>query len=195
MFPASPKLTKEIGRVVSLGSRVGFSEATLHDGDGRLCATATSTLLVFDGRFPTEPEAYLAEQQRLATLVGVLNRRLRERMREQLGATYGVSVVHRTYPLPDEHYQVLLHFDAAPERVRELHGELTAILDSVRATGATETELAQMATIQRRLLETQLQSNDYWMSRIGLALRRASSLSCQSAASGMAWRKRFSISS
>lgn len=36
------------GRVVSLGSRVGFSEATLHDGGGRLCATATSTLLVFD---------------------------------------------------------------------------------------------------------------------------------------------------
>ena len=38
------------GRVISLGSRVGFSEATLHDGDGRLCATATSTLLVFDAR-------------------------------------------------------------------------------------------------------------------------------------------------
>ena len=39
---------RAVGRVVSLGSRVGFSEATLHDGDGRLCATATSTLLVFD---------------------------------------------------------------------------------------------------------------------------------------------------
>jgi uncharacterized protein (TIGR00369 family) len=38
------------GRVISLGSRVGFSEATLRDGEGRLCATATSTLLVFDAR-------------------------------------------------------------------------------------------------------------------------------------------------
>ena len=36
------------GRVISAGSRVAFAEATLHDGDGRLCATATSTLLVFD---------------------------------------------------------------------------------------------------------------------------------------------------
>ena len=36
------------GRVVSVGRRVGFSEAELHDGDGQLCATATSTLLVFD---------------------------------------------------------------------------------------------------------------------------------------------------
>ncbi len=39
---------RAVGRVISLGSRVGFSEATLHDGEGRLCATATSTLLVFD---------------------------------------------------------------------------------------------------------------------------------------------------
>lgn len=36
------------GRVVSAGRRVAFAEATLHDGEGRLCATATSTLLVFD---------------------------------------------------------------------------------------------------------------------------------------------------
>jgi uncharacterized protein (TIGR00369 family) len=36
------------GRAISVGRRVAFSEATLHDGQGRLCATATSTLLVFD---------------------------------------------------------------------------------------------------------------------------------------------------
>ena len=36
------------GRVVSMGRRVAFAEATLHDGEGRLCASATSTLLVFD---------------------------------------------------------------------------------------------------------------------------------------------------
>jgi uncharacterized protein (TIGR00369 family) len=36
------------GRVLSLGLRVAFAEATLHDGQGRLCAAATSTLLLFD---------------------------------------------------------------------------------------------------------------------------------------------------
>jgi len=36
------------GRTLSVGRRVAFAEATLHDGEGRLCATATSTLLVFD---------------------------------------------------------------------------------------------------------------------------------------------------
>jgi uncharacterized protein (TIGR00369 family) len=36
------------GRTLSVGRRVAFAEATLHDEAGRLCATATSTLLVFD---------------------------------------------------------------------------------------------------------------------------------------------------
>tara|TARA_R110000850_G_scaffold100716_6_gene208390 strand:- start:137 stop:631 length:495 start_codon:yes stop_codon:yes gene_type:complete len=36
------------GTVLSTGRRVAFAEAQLHDGEGRLCATATSTLLVFD---------------------------------------------------------------------------------------------------------------------------------------------------
>ena len=36
------------GRVVSIGRRVAFAEATLKDAEGRLYASATSTLLVFD---------------------------------------------------------------------------------------------------------------------------------------------------
>lgn len=36
------------GRIISMGRRVAFAEATLVDGTGRLCATATSTLLVFE---------------------------------------------------------------------------------------------------------------------------------------------------
>ncbi len=35
------------GKLVSLGRRVAFSEARLVDARGRLCASATSTLLVF----------------------------------------------------------------------------------------------------------------------------------------------------
>ena len=36
------------GRVISLGRRAAYAEATLTDARGRLYATATSTLLVFD---------------------------------------------------------------------------------------------------------------------------------------------------
>ncbi|MBV9496048.1 MAG: PaaI family thioesterase [Acidobacteria bacterium] len=36
------------GRVVSLGRRAAFAEATLKDGEGKLYASATSTLLILD---------------------------------------------------------------------------------------------------------------------------------------------------
>ena len=36
------------GHVISMGRRAAFAEAKLFDGEGRLCASATSTLLVFD---------------------------------------------------------------------------------------------------------------------------------------------------
>lgn len=41
---------RAIGRLVSIGGRAAFAEASLFDGAGRLCATATSTLLVFQPR-------------------------------------------------------------------------------------------------------------------------------------------------
>jgi len=36
------------GRVLSIGRRAAFVEGKLLDAQGRLCASATSTLLVFD---------------------------------------------------------------------------------------------------------------------------------------------------
>jgi uncharacterized protein (TIGR00369 family) len=38
---------RAVGRLVRLGRKAGFTEASLHDASGELCATATSTLLVF----------------------------------------------------------------------------------------------------------------------------------------------------
>lgn len=38
---------RAVGKLLSIGRRAAFTEATLHDGAGHLCATATSTLLVF----------------------------------------------------------------------------------------------------------------------------------------------------
>ncbi|MEA1084850.1 PaaI family thioesterase [Sphingomonas sp. M6A6_1c] len=38
------------GRLISMGRRAAFTEATLHNDKGQICATATSTLLVFELR-------------------------------------------------------------------------------------------------------------------------------------------------
>ena len=41
-------LLRAEGRVLSIGRRAAFAEATLKDASGRLHASATSTLLVID---------------------------------------------------------------------------------------------------------------------------------------------------
>jgi uncharacterized protein (TIGR00369 family) len=41
-------LVRAEGRVISIGRRVAFSEATLKDANGKVYATATSTLLVVE---------------------------------------------------------------------------------------------------------------------------------------------------
>jgi Predicted Zn-dependent peptidases len=108
------------------------------------------------------------ERQRLAVLSDVLRVRLRNKLREELGATYGVGVNMKTYHLPQEHYRVGFQFDAAPERIDELIDVFTAELDSVRTQGVTSAELARVATVHKRRFETRLQQNRYWLSTIHL---------------------------
>jgi zinc protease len=124
------------------------------------------TFLVFDGPFPSAPADYLRERQRLGALTTVLQDRLRVRLREELAGTYSPFVQSETLALPDEHYRVLIAFDAAPERMHQLNLALMKLLDTVRTKGVTAAEAARAATIQRRQLETQLQSNAYWMNAI-----------------------------
>jgi zinc protease len=125
------------------------------------------TVLAFDGSFPSAPDAYLRERQRLSALTGVLQDRLRVRLREELGGTYSPYIGSQTYALPDEHYRVLIAFDAAPERMYRLNKELLNVLDGVRTHGVTPAEATRAATVQRRQLETRLQDNAYWMGAIG----------------------------
>ena len=43
----------------------------------------SDALLVFDGPFPTNPDAYLRERERLGVLTGIVSKRLRERLRRE----------------------------------------------------------------------------------------------------------------
>ncbi|MBX6330937.1 MAG: insulinase family protein [Gemmatimonadaceae bacterium] len=136
------------------------------------------TMMVFDGPFPSTPDAYLRERQRLSAVQLVLQDRLRVRLREELAGTYSPFSQSETLALPNEHFRVLIGFDAAPERMHSLNLELEHLIDTLRVKGVTEAEATRAATIQRRQLETALQSNGYWTDaivryhRLGIPLDR-----------------------
>jgi len=127
-----------------------------------------STLLVFDGPFPSTGEQYPTERRRLAALGWVLRLKLTADLRKRMGGTYAVSVLDETYADPEEHYRVGLMFDAAPQRVDTLQNALFAVLDTLRSASIGPSELVKVVAIMRRTREVALQNNQAWLNAIEL---------------------------
>ena len=96
--------------------------------------------LLFSGEAPWSRE----EQHLISSLAQAFRIRLREVLREDLGATYGVGVSGGLSPRPIETYSFSIGFGCAPEEV-----------DSLVATVFEE--------IARRKRETDLKENGFWL--------------------------------
>jgi zinc protease len=120
------------------------------------------TQIVFTGPAPFDRRT----MSLLRTLGEALEIRLRERLREELGGTYGVGVYGDLDRDPRPEYRFVVDFGADPARLDELSRVVFAQLDSVKATGPTEDELAKVREAQRRQRETDLRENGYWISAL-----------------------------
>jgi len=99
----------------------------------------------------------------LRTLGDVLEIRLRERLREQMSGTYGVSVGGGVIKEPREEYRFSIDFGADPQRLEELTRAVFAELDSVKASGVTPDELQKVRETQRREAEVARRENGWWI--------------------------------
>jgi zinc protease len=120
------------------------------------------TQIVFNGPFEYTPQnRYL-----LQSLAEVLSISLRERLREELGATYGVSVTASTSRIPRGEYGFTIDYGSSPERAEELSRVIFAYLDTVRASGADTSAVSKVRESHLRSRETSLRQNGYWLSQI-----------------------------
>ena len=99
----------------------------------------------------------------LRSLGEALEIRLRERLREELGGTYSVSVGGSAERDPRPQYRFVVDFGADPERVEELVRVVFAQIDSVKAMGIPEKDLVKVREAQRREREVALRENNYWL--------------------------------
>jgi zinc protease len=102
----------------------------------------------------------------LNAMTSVMDIKLREVLREDMGGTYGVGVWQSTARYPDEEYSVNISFGCAPERVDELTASVFQQIDSLRAFGTTDKYLAKVKETQRRKRETDLKENGFWLSSL-----------------------------
>ena len=99
----------------------------------------------------------------LGSLANVLEIRLRELLREELGGTYGVRVSGSISRYPDEEYTFRVSFGSAPDRADELVGVVFQQVDSLRLVGPTLEYVKKTQEAQRRAHETNLKENRYWL--------------------------------
>lgn len=120
------------------------------------------TRIVFTGDFAFER----ANLHALNTLAEVLQLRLREVLREDLGGTYGVQVSASATRDPYAGYRFAIGFGTAPERLDELTAAVFAEIDSLKQAGPTPQELEKVREMQLRAREVRLRENGFWIGQL-----------------------------
>jgi zinc protease len=113
--------------------------------------------------FPSYSGEDPREWHRLRTAASILGRRLRETLREDLGGTYGVSVRYARRALGDDAGRIEIRFGADPGEIDALVAEAIRVVEDLRADGPTAEEIAKEKEIQTRELETQWETNGFWI--------------------------------
>ena len=128
------------------------------------------TTLVFAG----DMEWSRQEALTLTVAGEMLQTRLRERIREQLGGTYSIGVSARSMSLPDPEYAVYIFFGSAPSRVEEFLGEVLAEVEWLRA-GGEQRYLDTAKELLSTPRQEQLRDNGFWLNQIQTATQRGES--------------------
>jgi zinc protease len=151
------------GRVESwkdLGIRLPEGELSLDVKKG--IADQSQVILIFHGPAEYDPES----RHTLRSMVDVLNIKLRESLREELGGVYSVSAQPAVFERPVESYQISVNFTCDPDRLDELVDAVFEQIEILKQDGATEDEMGKIKEQQRRNRETQKESNSFWVSEI-----------------------------
>jgi zinc protease len=148
----------ESGRDLRIRPPTGVVQKTLRKGT----EPKSRTQVIYTGSF----EGDRAERHALASLIDVLDIRLREVLREDQGGTYGVSVSQSVQREPWSHYAVHISFGSAPERLDSLASMVFTVIEQLQTTGPSAADLAKVKETQRRSFEKGMRENNFWVSQL-----------------------------
>jgi zinc protease len=118
----------------------------------------SQTAITFFADTGLEPE----QVERVNATAAVLQRRLFERLRESLGATYSVTVNYSDLSPLRGFGTVTVNFGSAPETADRLVAQALDEVAALRANGPTAEETAAVKAARTAELRQRLARNDYW---------------------------------
>lgn len=120
------------------------------------------TRIFFTGPFTYTPTNRFA----LRALTELVQLKLDATLREQLGGTYSARIASSGARVPYPSYVIQITYGSAPANVELLTRSVFAIIDSVKATGASAADLSKVQEQMRRAHEVSLTQNGYWLQNI-----------------------------
>ena len=126
----------------------------------------SQTQMVFTGSFDWNYRDFFT----IHVVADLLQIKLREIMREDLGGTYGVGVNASTTHYPKESYTLSISFSCDPNRAEELAGVVMAQIDSLQEHALPISYIEKAQEMRRRRHETRLRENGYWLNVLDMAL-------------------------
>ncbi len=106
------------------------------------------------------------EVHRLRAATDVLQNKLRDILREELGGTYSVGTGYSdTTPVPG-YGTTSVQFGSSPENVQKLTEAVMKELDRLRREGPTATDVQVIKEGEKNALATSLRQNGYWLNSL-----------------------------
>lgn len=149
---------KESWRDVGMTRPTGVVEKRVNKG----IEPKSQAALVFTGPFKYDQTQRVA----IRVMADVLQNRLREKLREDLGGTYSVSVGAGYSKIPREEYSISIDFGSNPTRTEELVKEVLSEIEALKANGPTEKQVSDVREGMLRDYETSVKQNGYLLNQI-----------------------------
>jgi len=109
-----------------------------------------------------KPSNYLA----IDVLAKILDLVYTEKVREEQGGTYGVSLNAGSQKRPEEKSTLLIAFECDPERASELKKIIYTELDAIAKNGPRQVDLEKTVSNLLKTREEALQHNSYWANAV-----------------------------
>jgi len=102
----------------------------------------------------------------LMSVGDILRIKLREKIREEKGGTYGVQVEQSTKQYPTPEYRFTIQFGCSPDRVEELIGTIFNEINQLQNEPVSDEDLNKIKEIDLRTYETNLRENKFWLNNL-----------------------------
>ena len=120
--------------------------------------------IVFSGPFVFDQERRVA----IRAMSEILQTRLLELIREELGGTYSITAGYGYSKFPKQEYSIAIQFGCSPDRTDDLIKRVFGEVEKFKADGPTEKQLTDEREALLREFETNSKQNGYLLNQIAL---------------------------